>query len=121
MIADILYPIFTLKITVLAYLIQKNRGPRPHQSITMDALVGYSSPNTPSCRKNDAPIFSLDYPLIILNKIVVFRLSCCGFKFKDLHYKHIKDDILSSLSSYPKVKMPSEMVKEFVTALHFIA
>ena len=30
MIADILYPIFTLKITVLAYLIQKNRGPEHH-------------------------------------------------------------------------------------------
>ena len=51
MIADILYPIFTLKITVLAYLIQKNRGPRPHQSITMDALVGLQLPQYPQRQK----------------------------------------------------------------------
>ena len=65
MVADIFYPILTLKITVLACFIQKkNRGPRPQQSITLDPLVVLQlSPYPQLQKKNDAPIFFLDYPL----------------------------------------------------------
>ena len=71
MVPDIFYPILTLKMTVLAFYTKKNRGPRPHQSITLDPLVGLQlphppTPHTPSCKKNDAPIFFVDYPLVSL-------------------------------------------------------
>ena len=45
MVADIFYLMFTLKITVLAYFMQKkNQGPRLHQSINLDSLVGLQLP-----------------------------------------------------------------------------
>ena len=62
MVADIFYPILTLKITVLVSFIQKkNRGPCPQQSITQDPMVGLQLPplNTLSCKKKQcAHIFS---------------------------------------------------------------
>ena len=52
MVADIFYPILTLKITVLACFIQKkDRGPRPHQSITLDPLVDLQLPPYPQLQK----------------------------------------------------------------------
>ena len=79
MVADIFYPILTLKITVLACFIQKknkNRGPRPNKSITLDPLVGLQlSPYTQQQKKkkNDAPIFFLDYPLNTFYKFLCIQ------------------------------------------------
>ena len=52
MIADIFYPIFTLKIIVLACLMQKKIGglAAARASFSTTWWV-YSSPHTPSCKK----------------------------------------------------------------------
>ena len=66
MVADIFCPIFTLKITILANFIQKKFGGlAPTRASPWILWWAYSLPHTPSCRKNDAPIFSLDYPLLV--------------------------------------------------------
>ena len=96
MVADIFYPILTLKITVLACFIQKkkkNRGPRPNQSITLDPLVGLQLPPYAQLqKKNDAPIFLLDYPLL---------------------FTAYADDSNSFLKDISSVKMLVETFKEF--------
>ena len=52
MVADIFYPILTLKITVLACFIQKKIGGlTPRQSITLDPLVGLQLPHTLSYKQ----------------------------------------------------------------------
>ena len=54
MIADIFYHIFTLKITILACLMQKkikNWGPRRCQGIFLDPLVGLKLPPYPQFQK----------------------------------------------------------------------
>ena len=52
MVADIFYPILTLKITVLVCFIQKKFGGlTPRQSITLDPLVGLQLPHTLSCKQ----------------------------------------------------------------------
>ena len=87
MIADIFYPIFTLKIIVLACLMQKkNWRPRRRQGIFLDHLVGLQLPPYPQLQKknNDASIFFLNYPLIYLkiynkyngNKYRITYLKC---------------------------------------------
>ena len=50
MVADIFYPIFTLKITIWVCFIQKKKkksGPRSHQGISLDPLVGLQLPPYP--------------------------------------------------------------------------
>ena len=70
MVADIFYPIFTLKITVLACFIQekqKNLGassPPGHLPGPPGGLTA-PPPIPPAAKKNDAPIFFLDYPRTI--------------------------------------------------------
>ena len=64
MVADIFCPIFTLKVTVLACLIQKKKNClAPTRASTWTPWWAYISPNTPNCKKNYVPIFFLDYPL----------------------------------------------------------
>ena len=80
MVADIFYPIFTLKITMLAYFIQKKKkkkkwGPCPHQSITLDPLVGLQ---LPFAKKDDATIFFLDYPLAAYCSYILLDIYCSG-------------------------------------------
>ena len=71
MVADIFYPIFTLKITVLACFIQekqKNLGassPPGHLPGPPGGLTAPPLPIPPAAKKNDAPIFFLDYPRTI--------------------------------------------------------
>ena len=71
MVADIFYPIFTLKITVLACFIQekqKNLGassPPGHLPGPPGGLTAPPPPIPPAAKKNDAPIFFLDYPRTI--------------------------------------------------------
>ena len=72
MVADIFYPIFTLKITVLACFIQekqKNLGassPPGHLPGPPGGLTApLPPPIPPAAKKNDAPIFFLDYPRTI--------------------------------------------------------
>ena len=59
---------FTLKITVLAYFIQKkNQGPHLHQSITPDPLIGLQLPPYHQLQKNkktNAPILFLFFSII---------------------------------------------------------
>ena len=69
--ADIFYLIFTLKITVLACFMQKSKTKKTSPWIPWWA---YRSPHTPSCKKNDVPIFFLDYPLIII-KVASYSLA----------------------------------------------
>ena len=59
MIADIVYPIFTLKITVLACFIQKkNRGPCPHQAVHhLGPPGGLAAPLIPPGAKHMHPYF----------------------------------------------------------------
>ena len=87
MIADIFYPIFTLKIIVLACLMQKKiDGLAAARASFSTTWWVYSSPHTPSCKKknNDASIFFLNYPLIYLkiynkyngNKYRITYLKC---------------------------------------------
>ena len=71
MVADIFYPIFTLKITVLACFIQekqKNLGassPPGHLPGPPGGLTAPPPPYPQLQKKNDAPIFFLDYPRTI--------------------------------------------------------
>ena len=66
MVADIFCPIFTLKVTVLACLIQKKKKlPCPHQGINLDPLVGLHLPQYPQLQKKlCAHIFSGLSPVI---------------------------------------------------------
>ena len=94
MVADIFYPILTLKITVLACFIQKKIGGlTPRQSITLDPLVGLQLPHTLSYKqetkkKNDASIFFLDYPLMIYHNVnrkneqIINFMQCTKCKLK---------------------------------------
>ena len=76
MVADIFYPILTLKITVLACFIQKKLGASPPtRASPWTPWWVYSSPHTPSCKKNDAPIFFLDYPLTIETRSRCFPVN----------------------------------------------
>ena len=70
--ADIFYLIFTLKITVLACFMQKSKKKKKASPWT--PWWAYRSPHTPSCKKNDVPIFFLNYPLIII-KIASYSLA----------------------------------------------
>ena len=53
MVADIFYLMFTLKITVLAYFIQKKkiRDLASTRASPWTPWLAYSSPHTPSCKK----------------------------------------------------------------------
>ena len=62
MVADIFYPILTLKITVLACFIQKKLGALPPPGHLPGPPGGLTVPPYPKLQKNNAPIFSLDYP-----------------------------------------------------------
>ena len=67
MVADIFYPILTLKITVLVSFIQKKKigGLAPNRASLWTPWWAYSSPplNPLSCKKKNVLIFFLDYPL----------------------------------------------------------
>ena len=94
MVADIFYPILTLKITVLACFIQKkNLGASPPaRASPLTPWWVYSSP-IPSAankkqKKNDASIFFLDYPLMIYHNVnrkneqIINFMQCTKCKLK---------------------------------------
>ena len=70
MVPDIFYPILTLKMTVLAFYTKKSGASPPpeHHPGPPGGLTAppHPTPHTPSCKKNDAPIFFVDYPLVSL-------------------------------------------------------
>ena len=61
MVTDIFYPILTLKVTVLACFM-KNWGLASARESPWTPWWAYSSPHTPSCKKNDVLIFFVDSP-----------------------------------------------------------
>ena len=67
MVADIFYPKLTLKITVLALFYTKKRlGASPPPEHHPGPPGGLTAPPIPpAAKKNDAPIFFLDYPRTI--------------------------------------------------------
>ena len=73
MVADIFYPILTLKITVLALFYTKKRSgaspPPEHHPGTPGGLTAPPIPPAAKKKKNDVPIFFLDY---LLNTVVLF-------------------------------------------------
>ena len=80
MVADIFYPIFTLKITVLACFIQekqKNLGASSPPGHLPGPPGGVTAPPIPQAekkkKKNYAPIFFLDYTFIPASKISKLR------------------------------------------------
>ena len=70
MVADIFYPIFILKITVLVCFLQKKLGTSPQPGHLPERPGGLTAPPIPQAakkknkKKNDAHIFFLDYPLL---------------------------------------------------------
>ena len=70
MVADIFYPIFILKITVLVCFLQKKLGTSPQPGHLPERPGGLTAPPIPHAekkkkkKKNDAHIFFLDYPLL---------------------------------------------------------
>ena len=70
MVADIFYPIFILKITVLVCFLQKKLGTSPQPGHLPERPGGLTAPPIPQAakkkkqKKNDAPIFFLAFPLL---------------------------------------------------------
>ena len=73
MVADIFYPIFNLKITVLVCFIQKKLGTSPQSGHLPEPPGGLTAPPIPQAakkknkKKNGGHISFLDYPLLAIS------------------------------------------------------
>ena len=81
MVVNIFYPIFTLKITILACLIHththtKKMGVLPHTRASPCTPGGLTAPPIPqTAKKNNVPILFLDYILTFLNSVFSVSLT----------------------------------------------